>query len=591
MAFDGLVTKSVVLELQSVLIGGKINKIYQPNRNEILLGIYSSGKNYALTICIDSNHCRIHLTTSTKPNPLSAPNFCMLLRKHLIGNRIQAIRTFGLERIIEIEMEGYNELKDKTQKKLMIELMGKHSNILLLNENDTIIDCLRHLDIASHSYRDLLPARKYVFPVSHKVDFTNLSSFTDFKDTLLQYMENQEVKDIPLDTLISNCFTGFSKSFIQYTCNQLAISLNNILDTDLKKLYDYLVLFMQELDNQNVCFTTYEQVRRQKIHQDYVLTIGTKEELLQLNWKLDDYYTQKEQNEAFLTYRNNMLRIILDSLKKYTNRLAHINQKLAECDKMDTYRIYGELLTSNLYRFQENVASVTLENYYENNKEITIPLDKRHSPSYNAKLFFKKYTKLKNALVIVGKQKEETKQELSYLESLVYELESAKTIADLDEIYNELEESTLFQDKFNFLKKKNNKKKSESKKKERILTPLTYHIDGYTILVGKNNKQNDYLTLKVARKQDLWFHTQKIHGSHVVLKIENRQEDIPESILLTCAKLAAYHSKGKNSTNVPVDYTFIQNVKKPSGSKPGMVVYVDYKTIFVTPEDFTKNMS
>ena len=274
-------------------------------------------------------------------------------------------------------------------------------------------------------------------------------------------------------------------------------------------------------------------------------------------------------------------------MKKYNKRLEHINQKLKECDDMDKYRIWGELITANLYRIpNKNVDMVKVENYYDNNNLITIKLDKKYSPSINAKRFFKKYSKLKNALEIVSVQKVDTLNELDYIESVVYELENSTSVNELVDIFEEISENDIFKDrtsKYKTKKKSKIKKSSLTKNKDVSFNPIKYNVDGYTVLVGRNNKENDYLSLKFANKNDLWFHTKDIHGSHTILKIDT-SKPLPDSdILVKVAKIAALHSKAKNSSNVPVDYCEVRFVKKPSGSKPGMVIYTNNKTLNVTP--------
>ena len=285
-------------------------------------------------------------------------------------------------------------------------------------------------------------------------------------------------------------------------------------------------------------------------------------------------------------YKNSISKLILDILKKYNHRLANINQKLKECENMDIYKLYGELITANLYKIpSNNTDTIQLENYYENNALITIPLDKRYSPSHNAKLFFKKYTKLKNALKIVGEQKQETLSDLEYIESVVYELETCNSIEDITNIFEEISESSIFKDKTDKYKEKKNpkvKKSKLTKNKYVKFNPIKYTIENYTFLVGRNNIENDYLTLKYAKKTDLWFHTKDIHGSHCILLLQNNTYP-DENILQKCAQIAAYHSKAKNSSNVPVDICEVKYVKKPNGSKPGMVIYKNNKTLYVCP--------
>ena len=289
-----------------------------------------------------------------------------------------------------------------------------------------------------------------------------------------------------------------------------------------------------------------------------------------LNYKIDDFYFEKETSELFKNYRNSILHLILATLKKYEKRLENIDNKLSECNNMDKFRLYGELITSNLYRIpNRNVNSIEVENYYDNNSPITIPLDQKYLPSYNAKRYFKKYNKLKNALAIVNVQKDETIRDIDYIESVIYELDNAKSIDDLGAIYDEISENGLFSDK---LKVKSSSKKASNKKAKPMtknkltsFNPLKYVIDGYTVLVGRNNKENDYLTCKFANKNDIWFHTKDIHGSHVILKT-NPNEIVPDDVLFEVAKLAAKHSKAKNSSHIPVDFCKVSFVKKPSGA-------------------------
>lgn len=575
MAFDGIVLRQVAKELNTCLLNGKITKVYEPNKNEILLGIYSNGKNHLLNICINPVNYRIHITSSTKPNPNNAFNFCMLLRKHLIGMHIKSIYNYDLERIITIELEGFNELNDLTTKKLIIELMGKHSNVILLNENDIIIDSLRHLDAYTHSNRDILPAHKYVLPSNNKISFINLTSFSEFYNTVIN-VENSNI----IDTII-NTFTGFSKPFLQYLLEKLHLSTSAISKNDLEILYNYI---KNIINSPFLCCLPYKYNNKN----DYIIDIAEEADTLEVNSFIDTFYSTKELEDGFKNYRNNILKLILAELKKYTKRLSNINQKLEECNKMDTYKLYGELITANLYKINNNinVDSIELENYYDNNNLIKIPLDKTISVSYNAKKYFKKYNKLKNALQIVNLQKKDTSGQIDYLESIIYELENAKTIEDINLIYEEISENILFKNTLSNSKTSSKKNTTKKKNKEESFSPLVYTIDDYTVYVGKNNKQNDYLTLKFAHKNDLWFHTKDVHGSHVVLRTNGNE--IEQDLINKCASLAAFYSKASSSSNVAVDYTFVRYVKKPSSAKPGMVIYANYSTVNVHPNDYIK---
>ena len=569
MAFDGITTKSISYELQHSILGGKINKIFEPNKNEVLLSIYANGKNYALNICIDSNLYRIHLTTNAKPNPLNAPNFCMLLRKHLIGYKIKSISSNdNLERIIKIELEGYNELNDLTTKYLIVELMGKHSNIILLNDKFFIIDSLRHLDTLSNSYRDILPAHEYSYPENNKNNFYTIKSAEEFCNLILANNVTN------LTNFLVSYFTGFSKPFIKNIILKQNISNTEFSKGDILNIYEYLSKILNNLDSNEISLIKYSN---EKGKLDYVIDLVPKSSYLDINFYIDDFYYKKETNNNYVSYRNNLLKLIAHILKKYELRLESINNKLKECDNKDLYKLYGELITANLYKIAKDftASKIEVENYYDNNAILAIPLDNTISIANNAKKYFRKYNKLKNALEIVTLQKKETEEELQYIESIIYELEYTKDIQEINEIYNEISENPIFKD---YIQSNN---KTSSKKEANISSPREYHIDGYTVLVGKNNKQNDYLTTKLASPNDIWFHTKDIHGSHVILK--NPSENVSNDTLIKCAKLAAYYSKGRLSSNVPVDYCFVKYVKKPNGSKPGMVIYTNNKTLNVTP--------
>ena len=576
MAFDGIVTKAIVTEL-SELTGARIDKVFEPNKNEIILGLYSEKKNYALDICIESQNCRINLTTNAKTNPQVAPNFCMLLRKNLIGLKLKNLITFDLERLVALEFEGFDDVDDIISKKLIIELMGKHSNIILLDDNNVIIDSMRHIRELDENFRDILPHTKYSFPTSNKKSFLELRNFEEF----LNCTNCTNIEDLP--SQISNTFNGISKNFISAIIMHLEIT--EINTTNLQKIYNYITTTINNIETDSLSFENIKN--KDGIIKDYFLIPEkTSDEPFKLNFFVDDFYYNKETSETFKNYRNSLLKLILDTLKKYKKRLYNIDEKLKECEDMDTYRIYGELITANLYRIpNRNLSEIELENYYDNNNKITIKLDKRFLPSINAKRFFKKYSKLKNALAIVSEQKEDTLKELDYIESVVYELESCSTIEEVGAIFEEISENDIFKDKkeLNTSKKSKIKKSKFTKNKAVSFNPLKYTIDGYTVLVGRNNKENDYLTLKYANKSDIWFHTKDFHGSHTILKIDNNLPFPNDNVLVEVAKIAAQHSKAKNSSNVPVDYCEVKYVKKPSGSKPGMVIYSNNKTLNVNP--------
>ena len=588
MAFDGIVTKAVVSELNTCLINGKINKIFEPSKNEILLGVYSSGKNYCLNVSIDSVNYRINLTTNSKPNPQNVLNFCMVLRKHLTGGTIKRIYSNGLERIVFIDIDVYNELNDLITKTLVVELMGKHSNIILLNSEHTVIDSLRHLNKFDNSNRDIFPGSKYLNIESAKKDFLAVKTFDEFYRDVSIDSEN-------LPSTLSKVYNGFGKKNVSYLLETLNIP-TSVSTNNLKEVYSYLKdLFANMPDN--VVLKEYSSVKK-----DYFAYKSTNDGLA-ANFYLDDFYTSKEQSEQFKQYRDTVLKLVLNHVGKIKERISTIDLKIADCTNAEKYRLYGELITSNLYRIPDYPQSeVTLENYYDNNNLITIPLDEKFSPSKNAKNFFKKYRKLQNTIAIVEKQKELSEAELSYLESIVYELEEVSTIEDIDNIYSEICDNLIFGKNANTVNNHVYNKQSKitnsksSKQSNASNMPEKRNIDGYTVYIGKNNKQNDYLTCRLAQNSDIWFHTKDIHGSHVVLKTDSLHSssenssasctfNIPDSVLYKCASIAAYYSKARMSQNVPVDYTLIKYVKKPNGAKPGMVIYTNNKTIYANPQN------
>lgn len=564
MAFDGIVTKAIASELQQ-LSGARIDKIFQPNSNNVILGFYLKGNNYALNISTNPSNYRIHLTTHAKPNPKVAPNFCMVLRKHLLGLHIKNIITNNLERVVTIEFEGFDDVDDIITKKLIIELMGKHCNIVLLNDDNTIIDSLRHIN-GENSTHIVIPHIKYNYPKSDKLNFLDYNNFNDFSNSL------NCCNSTSLSLCISNTFNGISKNCINFIMKKLETS-------DLEKIYNYLNKIISNTDSLNLKFETFNN--------DYFL-VPFKENIdaFALNFFIDDLYYVKECSEDLKNSRNSILKLILTTLKKYNKRLDNINEKLISCENMDIYKLYGELITANLYRIpNKNIDSIEIENYYNDNNLIVIPLDPKYTPSINAKRFFKKYNKLKNTLEIVTLQKKETIDELNYIESIVYELGAANSIQEISEIFDEISENVIFKDKTDTLKKKKNiksKKSNLTKNKNVSFNPIKYTICDFVLLVGRNNRENDYLTLKYAKKTDLWFHSKDIHGSHAILVLNDKTPN--KDVLIRAAEITAYHSKAKFSSNVPVDMCEVKFVKKPNGVKPGMVIYTNNSTFYVEPK-------
>ena len=427
--------------------------------------------------------------------------------------------------------------------------MGQFSNVILINENGTIHDSLKHVVTKT---REVLPIRPYEFPANTKKSFLKLNSFDEF----IEIFDNSS--DKKLDKFFSNNFIGISMPFIQNICNYLNIDINCTEQQQIRKIYFYIKDIIKNIDNLNInCF--------EGLKNDYYINISDNNSGISVNNFIDEYYYKIEQKDLFINYRDALLKNILSILTKYNKRLENIEKKIKECENMEQYKLYGELLTTNLYKIKDIPKEITVTNYY-NNQEVTIPLDTTISPSKNVERYYKKYNKCKNALSVIQIQKKETLEDLEYIDGLIEYIKNCNDFEKLKKIGEE-----FYGDSDNFNEMKNNKKTNKS-------SPKKYIINGFTVYVGKNNKQNDLLT-KSANKEDMWFHTQKIHGSHVILKTEGKKVDF--DMILKCAKLAAQNSKAKNSSNVPVDYTFVKYVRKPSGSKPGLAIYTNYKTIFV----------
>jgi len=626
MAFDGITLNAVVKELQ-ILKGAKVNSINQPDKNSIVISVYN-GNNFAINIDTSANNYRIHLTTHSRKNPLNALNFCMCLRKQLNRAKINSIYMKDLERICYIKFSTYNEMNDLVNKTLIIELMGKYSNIILVNENFKIIDALKKFDNFDvlkkpEKSRGIMPGREYIEPVDEKYNFKKTS-----ENEFIEIIEKSSYKT--LESAIPNLFTGISKLFVQNIINTLELT-NTISRKSLKNIYEYIneIIDCSNSSNLNLIINKNNYsvgIEERENNKSSATELNEKENndltinkdnysceedenIFKINFELDDFYYNKIEKELFTNYRNVLLKILENTLDKLTKKLYNINEKVELCKKKDDYKIYGELLLANIYRLKnvntiqnenasqiknedtsenlsqikeknEKTLEVQVENYYDNNKKINIPINPKISISKNAENYFKKYDKMKRTLDVVNKQKEQTNKELNYLSTIIDELDTCTTISDINEVYEEISENILFNEVSNHKKYKSGKVKKEDT--QMLLNYLKFKVDDYDVLVGKNNKQNDYITLHVANDTDYWFHTKDIHGSHLILRCNGVTPKL--ETIKKCAEIAAYHSKAKFSSHVPVDYTQIKNVKKPKGAVPGYVIYKNNKTIYVTPQ-------
>lgn len=555
MSLDGLTINALVEEQRNNLIGAKINKILQPSKYEVVLNLYN-GENKNFVINIHPDYYRFGFTKYQKPNPTNAMNFCMLLRKHLTNSKISSIKTFNMDRLVWIDFEGSNELKDTINLSLVIELMGRRSNLILLNKKQYILDSLKHIVTKD---REILPARFYAMPPQEKGSFLDIKSFDEFYSIVSQKSYDS------LSDYLPNVFNGFSSSFISYALNELGIDEDSKDISDLQELYECFKSIFDNFGKKTLFCKEYND--------SLVITLDPGEK--NINDFIDDFYHEKESKDLFLKRKNELSKEILVALKKTSKKLENINNKLKTCENLERFQLYGELLTANLYKFKGDFAKeqVEVENYYDNNKPITLTLDTSVSYSKNAEKFFQKYNKLKNTLGVVSAQKKETELEIEYIESIISSVSMAETLEDIEDIHNEFAENVQM--------KKMNLKSYQRVSPDKTLTNNLHKItiNGYDVYIGKNNKQNDYLTLHFADKADIWFHAQGYHGAHVILKTVGKTPD--EDTLFKCAQIAKLNSKAALEKNVSVDYTYIKYVKKHPSLKTGMVSYTNFKTIIV----------
>lgn len=560
MAFDGIVTRAIVTELNKNIINARVEKIYMPNKSEVLFHLHGTGK-YKLLISINPSNCRIGLTTAEYENPIKAFQFCMVLRKYLQSNRIIKIEQHELDRIVIFTFEGIDDFGDKRQCKLIIELMGKHSNIILTDTNNKIIDSIKHIDGEISSLREILPARKYEFPQNQiRENFIGMS-LPEFKSCVYNALSRPSSEEFNFSKKLANEFTGFSRVFTENLCKYINVS-ETPSESDIANMYSNLNILLYNISEGLVNLTNIDN----DYHFDLSLYSTNSSTNAPFSDFLDKFYQNKEQKEKLHIAKMDLQREVLSHICKYEKNLKRVNEIIEEEKDANYYKECGELLSSNIYRMKQGMNEITVENFYNNNEPLTISLNESFSPSRNAQAYFKKYSKLKNAIVYAHAQKEEYEKNINYLETVSYQISECENLSDLYEIKQELISQGIV------------KETIKPKKKDVIVSePLKYVVDDVEILVGKNNIQNDKLTFKIANKNDTWLHTKDVHGSHVIIRSQN----VTENILLSAAKLATEHSQSKGNGKTPVDYTLVKNVKKIPGAKPGMVIYTDYKTIIV----------
>lgn len=577
MALDAVVVRALTYELHEKLINGRVDKIHQPEKDEITINIRTFTDNFKLVLSASSAHPRVHFTSAGKKNPQTAPMFCMLLRKHIGSGKITEIEQVGFERIIRFSIESYDELGDLTTKYLIIEIMGRHSNIILTSQDMKIIDCIKHIDFTVSSVRQLLPGLKYVSPPPQdKTDLVDISETADIDFSL-----PTQSADKAIMSQIAGIAPITAREIVYRALGRTDVKRSSLTDSGKNKiLYEVVKLAKavregafspcmiidaasgKVIDFSAVPIAQYESMARIKEFGD-------------INTLLDTFFMTRDMHERMRQKSADLVKLLSNSIERVSKKLVILNKTLADSENKEKYKIYGDLLMANLYGIENGQAEAEVQNYYETYAPmVKIPLDKQLTPSQNAQRYYKKYNKAKTAEVEAAKQIENAKNDLEYLESTLAAVETADTEADLNAIRAELIAEGYL-----------NRKPSAKRQKQSAAKPMHFvSSDGFDIYVGKSNSQNDYLTLKFSNSSDLWFHTKNIHGSHTVIKL-GLDKDVPKSTIEEAAKIAAYYSKGRDSSQVPVDFTQIKNVKKPNGAKPGMVIYDRYNTIYVTPSD------
>lgn len=554
MAFDGIVTMAVASELQSIITTGKIDKVYQPETDELVFNIHTKSGNVKLFASASSASSRVHLIEDTLPNPPAPLSFCMLLRKHIQGARITDVSQKGSERILEISLETLNELGFTVSKKLIFEIMGKHSNIVLTDiATGKIIDCIKHISIDVNRIRQLLPGVIYQYPPAQdKLPFKQISH-----DTVL-----------PADSKsIQRSVAGISPALAE------EIAAHN-------DKTEFLLDIMRQTEQNESTPTVYSDDKNSP-KEFHIIPLTEYEDVCQkkqfnsISKCLEYFYSNKQSTNKIRQKSLDLIRAVSSQLDKLHLKEQRLKEDLLKAENSDDLRLYGELLTANIHAVKPGADNVEVVNYYDGST-VCIPLDPRFSPSKNAQNYFKKYGKAKTAIKEKQLQLEYNDTEISYLDSVLAYLENSDDLSQIDELRKELEDT-------GYLKRR--KIPGGFKEKKFKAEPYKYTLkNGSYVLVGKNNKENDILTFKTASSQDLWFHTKDIPGSHVILKLKQPAQEPEADTIYQAASIAAYHSKGRTSENVPVDYVKVKYVKKPAAAKPGMVIFTNNKTVWVNPK-------
>ena len=573
MSLDGIFLNSITYDLYKKLIGGRVDKIHQPDKNEIVISIRSKGENYKLLITAIGSSPRLHLTSVIRQNPLEPPMFCMLLRKHLTGAHITDIRQVNFDRIVEISFECKDELDSTVHKSIITEIMGKHSNIIFINQDKTIIDSLKRIAENVSSVRQIYPGLKYIIPPgSDKLNPLNVT-----RELFMKEIESVNSGIYIYNFLYKN-FLGFSPFIAKEIC--YLTNLNESTYTgelsEIKKeeLWIVFTKIINKINQNAFSYNIYYDENKNQ-YGFYCMDVEYLKDYDKKNFAsagelLDEYYYELDNKNKINQRVASLVKSINTKIDRDKKKVEKQRNELLNAESRDKYRIYGELILSNLNTTPENHKLKVINYYDPEQKEIIIPLDPKLNLSQNSQKFFKRYNKLKKAEEELEKLIDSALNEISYLENILFSIEECETTDDLNDIYNELIAEGL-------MKRKSKVNKSKETR------PITTFISsaGHEIFVGKNNIQNDMVTFKIGKKEDYWFHAKNMPGSHVVIKTNG--DELTDEEYMEASRIAAFFSKGKNSSTVEVDYTKKSNVKKPPNAKPGFVIYDTNYSMLVEP--------
>ncbi len=571
MAFDGITVASLQHELQQALEGGRISKIAQPEADELLLTVKGKEGNFRLFISASASLPLLYLTQTNKPSPLTAPGFCMLLRKHIGGGRITAITQPGLERILCFHIEHLDEMGDLCHKKLIVELMGKHSNIIFCDENDRILDSIKHVSANMSSVREVLPGRTWFIPDTQSKE----DPYTITQEAFIHHIQS---KPVPLSKAVYQSLTGISPILAEELCYRAGLDSfrpsGAYTEDELAGLYMQLSMFMLEVQKGSFAPQIVYENKEPKDYTcfPYQIFLGFESKAFAtISEVLEQYYAEKNVVTRMRQKSADLRKVVQSTLERNQRKLILQQKQMKDTEKMEKYRIYGELIHTYGYSVPEGARSFEALNYYTN-ENVTVPLDPQLTPAENAKKYFDRYGKLKRTREALTTLLKETQDEIEHLDTILMSMDFAMTEADLSQIRQELYTSGYI------------KKHGGKNKKERFTSRPFHYVsyDGYDIYVGKNNIQNEELTFKFATGNDWWFHAKGQPGSHVIVKSNN--EELPDRTFEEAAMLAAWYSKGRTAPKVEIDYVQKKHVKKVNGANPGFVIYHTNYSMTIAPD-------